>query len=262
MRYFTVFYGGSVTCSQAIEGRVICIKSPMKPENQISLTEEQLRDRHFNIELNAERMFSSEPLWESLKAGETDSFEKVFKAFYRPLLNYGIRFNSDRDEVKDCIQILFIKIWERKEHLGESDSIRNYLLASLRRLIIKRMNATKNTFIGLDDNDIEFHADLSVEAKIIHDQTSIENINALQAAIDKLPHRQKEALFLRFYSDQSFSDIAEVMNISTRAVYKLIYKALDSLNEDLAPYAKSIPFLLALFFSLPFEPVIDLIRES
>lgn len=234
----------------------------MKPENPILLTEKRALDRHFKIDLNAEKAFGSEPLWESLKAGETDSFEKIFKEFYRPLLNYGIRFNSDREEVKDCIQILFIKIWERKEYLGESDSIRNYLLASLRRLIIKRMNAAKNTFIGLDDNDIEFHADLSIEAQMIHDQTSLDSINVLQAAIDKLPHRQKEALFLRFYGDQSFADIAEVMNITTRAVYKLIYKALDSLNEDLAPYAKHIPLFLALFFSLPFEPVIDLLRES
>jgi RNA polymerase sigma factor (sigma-70 family) len=233
----------------------------MKPENQIRRTEERVHDRHFNFDLNTERMLISEPLWESLKAGDTDSFEKIFKAFYGPLLNYGIRFNSDREEVKDCIQILFIKIWERRESLGASDSIRNYLLASLRRLIIKRMNATKNTFISLDDNDIEFYADLSVEAKLIHDQTSLENINALQNAIGKLPNRQKEALFLRFYSDQSFADIAEVMNISTRAVYKLIYKALDSLNEELAPHSRSIPLLLALFFSLSLDPLLDLTRE-
>ena len=232
----------------------------MKPENQILFKEPLIIDSH--QKLDSEKSIVSEPLWKSLKSGETSSFEEIFKIYYRPLFNYGMRLNHDEDEVKDCIQNLFLTIWERKEHLGESDSIRNYLLASLRRLIIKRMNAAKNTFIPIDFENITFHADLSAEAKIIQEQTSLDSIDILQNAISKLPHRQKEALFLRFYSDQSFADIATVMNISTRAVYKLIYKALDSLNEDLAPFAKSIPFLLALFFSFPMAPVIDLIKEG
>ena len=232
----------------------------MKPEIQILFTEPQILDSHQKSD--TEKRIVSEPLWKSLKSGETNSFEEIFKTYYRTLFNYGMRLSHDEDEVKDCIQNLFLTIWERREHLGESDSIRNYLLASLRRMIIKRMNVAKNTFIPIDFDDITFHADLSAEAKLIQEQTSLDSIDIVQNAISKLPHRQKEALFLRFYSDQSFADIATVMNISTRAVYKLIYKALDSLNEDLAPFAKSIPFLLALFFSIPLAPVIALIKEA
>jgi len=237
---------------------IISYQSLMKPEDQSVPSEIFKSEQQRNF--LRKKIIVSEPVWDSLKAGDNASFEQIFKQYYRALLNYGMRLNHDEDEIKDCIQILFLTIWERKESLGDSDSVKNYLLASLRRLVIKRMNAAKNTFVSIDDSDIAFHADLSVEAQMIRDQNCCDNINALQTAISKLPHRQKEALFLRFYSDQSFADIAAVMDISTRAVYKLIYKALEALNEDLAPYSKSISFLLFLFFSLPFDPVLDFLK--
>ena len=188
-------------------------------------------------------------LWNSLKEGSYTAFEKIFKSYYPSLLSYGLRFNKDEEEIKDCIQILFLNIWERKEFLGNSDSIRNYLLASLRRLILKRMKKSI-PFVELDFDDANFHIELSFESQMIHDQTMRENIIFLQNAIQNLPDRQKEALYLKFYNDQSFADIAAVMNITTRAVYKLIYKALDSLNEELAPQTKNVSFVLSMFLSL------------
>ena len=188
-------------------------------------------------------------LWNSLKEGSYTAFEKIFKSYYPSLLSYGLRFNKDEEEIKDCIQILFLNIWERKEFLGSSDSIRNYLLASLRRLILKRIKKSI-PFVELDFDDANFHIELSFESQMIHDQTLRENIIFLQNAIQNLPDRQKEALYLKFYNDQSFADIAAVMNITTRAVYKLIYKALDSLNEELAPQTKNVPFVLSTFLSL------------
>jgi RNA polymerase sigma factor (sigma-70 family) len=189
------------------------------------------------------------PLWNMLRAGSGEAFEQIFRHYYPSLLNYGLRFNKDEEEVKDCIQILFMNIWERKAFLGNSDSIRNYLLASLRRLILKRAKSNPLT-VSLDDDDALFHVELSVEMKIIHDQTLKENVCSLQNAIQNLPARQKEALYLRFYNDQSFGEIALIMNISTRAVYKLIYKALDALNEELAPQGKDVPFVLSIYLSL------------
>lgn len=190
-----------------------------------------------------------DPLWDMLRAGSGEAFEQIFRHYYPSLLNYGLRFNKDDEEVKDCIQILFMNIWERKAFLGNSDSIRNYLLASLRRLILRRAKANPMT-IALDDDDSIFHVELSAEMKMIHDQTLKENVISLQNAIQNLPARQKEALYLRFYNDQSFGEIALIMNISTRAVYKLIYKALDALNEELAPQGRDVPFVLGIYMTL------------
>lgn len=204
---------------------------------------------------------SSDPLWNALKAGSDQAFEAIFKKYYPVLLNYGLKLNADDEEVKDCIQILFLNIWERKQFLGPSDSIRNYLLASLRRLILKRLKSVPS-FVELDTEENNFHIELSVETKIIREQALRENVVLLQKAIENLPSRQKEALYLKFYNDQSFADIATVMNISTRAVYKLVYKALDSLNEELAPQTGNVPFVVSVFLSLLFSAGDGFLHES
>lgn len=42
----------------------------------------------------------------------------------------------------------------------------------------------------------------------------------LQLTISKLTARQKEAIFLRFYEQLSYEEIAEVMGITVKASYK------------------------------------------
>lgn len=175
--------------------------------------------------------------WESLKKGDASVFEMIFKTHYSFLYNYCLRFHEDEDEIKDCIQILFITIWERKEYLGPTTSIRNYLLASLRRLILRRRK-TQSGRVEIDSESFNLQMELSVEAKLILEQSDLDTIELLHRCIENLPPRQREALYLKFYGNQSFADIAVVMNITTRAVYKLIYKALDTLSEEIAPSAK------------------------
>ncbi len=170
--------------------------------------------------------------WESLKAGNASVFEAIFKAHYGFLYIYGLRLLKDEDEIKECIQILFITIWERREYLGTTTSIRNYLLASLRRLILKRIKNQGNR-VEIGSEHFAIQTELSAEAKLILDQSDLDTLALLQSCIEKLPERQKEALYLKFYGNQSFAEIAAIMNITTRAVYKLIYKALDGLNEEI-----------------------------
>ena len=193
----------------------------------------------------------SEPQWEQIRQGDYTAFEKVFKTFYAQLLNYGLRFVRDEEEVKDCIQTLFLNIWERRCFLGPCNSIRNYLLASLRRHMLKRLKVA-DQLVGLDEHNMTFHMEASVETRLIYDQTLAENIALVKSAMKVLPERQKEALYLRFYEDRSFADMAAIMNISTRAVYKLVYKGLDTLNarlntdsESKTPHLSPLQFLIA-----------------
>jgi RNA polymerase sigma factor (sigma-70 family) len=172
--------------------------------------------------------------WELLRAGDAVVFETVFKTHYNFLFNYCRRLHTDEDEIKDCLQILFLTLWERRAFLGSATSLRGYLLVSLRRLVLKRRRSDA-LWQPLDAESFQLPAELSAEAMLIDEQTSDEHTLLLQQAIGKLPDRQKEALYLKFYAGQSFPEIAEIMGISTRAVYKHIYKGLDTLSGTLRP---------------------------
>ncbi len=185
-------------------------------------------------------------LWESFRQGNEGAFEDIFRQYYPVLFNYGMRITRNEAEAKDCVQSLFLQIWERREFLGPTTSARNYLLASFRRSILKRIGEPHLLYA---DDFPDFQVELSIESSLIRSQTELENARLLKMAFERLPARQKEAIFLRFYEEQDFHEIARIMNISTRAVYKLIYKGLDNLQSYLGTNSIDIAYLLVLLLT-------------
>lgn len=184
-------------------------------------------------------------LWDSFRNGDERAFEEIFKTYYPVLKQYGMRLVGDEAEVQDSIQALFLQIWDRRKFLGPTTSIRNYLLAAVRRSLLKKAGRTSS--LDIDDH-LDFHAELSVEHAFIRDHTESENARLIRAAFDRIPSRQKEAIYLRFYEEQDFDQISGIMNISTRAVYKLIYKGLNSLQSHLSRKHIDLTYLLPVPF--------------
>ena len=82
---------------------------------------------------------TNDPLWDAFRSGSKTAFEEIFRRYYPVLFNYSRRLAKSEAEAKDCIQSLFLQIWERREFLGQTTSPRHYLLASLRRVISKKV---------------------------------------------------------------------------------------------------------------------------
>jgi len=79
---------------------------------------------------------SDKQLWKTFKAGGKTDFAQIYEKHAAVLYNYGRHIRTDQALVKDCIQELFIDIWKNRKTLGATDSIKFYLLKSLRRKII------------------------------------------------------------------------------------------------------------------------------
>lgn len=200
------------------------------------------------MDLSRKHIFESqEELWSAFKGGDSHAYETIFTTHYKQLYNYGLKIHRDREEVKDCIQQLFFEMWRSRERLGPNSSIRSYLLASLRRMILRKIK-TWNMHSDLEDLDASFHFESSPEHKNIAFQEERNRVELLTALLAKLPNRQKEALYLKYYGDHSFDEIAEIMGITTRAVYKLVYKALDNLSVELAVKNIKLHHLFSFFF--------------
>ena len=68
----------------------------------------------------------------------------------------------------------------------------------------------------------------------------------LQAALDKLTARQREAIFLRFYEGLSYEEVAAVLKITVKATYKIMARSLTALKETLTLSLAALLFLLRL----------------
>jgi RNA polymerase sigma factor (sigma-70 family) len=75
--------------------------------------------------------------------------------------------------------------------------------------------------------------EFSIEHHLIREQTLRETANTFSDLLNKLPKRQKEIIYLRFYQDLEVSEIVEIMEINAQSVYNLIHKALANLRAPL-----------------------------
>lgn len=57
----------------------------------------------------------------------------------------------------------------------------------------------------------------------------------LSKAFSELTPRQFEAIFLRFYMNQSYEQVAESMGITVKATYKLMARSLTELKNNYLP---------------------------
>ncbi|MCX2453717.1 sigma-70 family RNA polymerase sigma factor [Pedobacter sp. PLR] len=186
--------------------------------------------------------------WQSFKAGNADAFEYLYRSYAAGLYNYGSKFSKDKDLIKECIQDLFVGIWTRRSTLGNPDHLKNYLYKSFRHLLFKKAFQLQNFEVYEEETDnYSFQVSLNVEEAIIDGEHRSKVTEQLNLAMSKLTARQREAVFLRFYEQLSYEEIAEVMDISVKASYKIMARALGFLKENLS---KDDLMLLSLLLHL------------
>lgn len=173
-------------------------------------------------------------LWIQLKHGSELALGKLVKKFFNPLQNYGYKFIKDEDFVKDCVQEIFIEIWQRRERLSVPDSVKAYLLSSVRKKVLRegyRQQILKGDDEKVIENDLS-QSDFSAEWAIIEEESLREITEKVKDSLGKLPRRQQEVLYLQYYQGLSREEIAEIMDINTQSVSNLIQTAFKSFRQN------------------------------
>ena len=171
-------------------------------------------------------------LWKEMKGGNEFAFREIFDNYSNLLFQYGTTISKDRELVKDCIQELFITIWANRSSIGIARSIRYYLLFSLRRLLLKKIRAGRNFSSITAFTNLDLTVEVDVDT-IVRKETHIHNTLLISSAVDALPERQKEIIFLKFYQELKYEEIEKIMNLNNQVVRNTLYKALNSLRRQL-----------------------------
>lgn len=182
--------------------------------------------------------------WERFKSGDEKAFSYIFDTYHLPLYEYGQRFTSDEFLVRDSIQDLFFELARKKDKLSSTDNILFYLLKSLRLRIfanLRKNNRKVETVLDderLDDFRLSYTTEVDPEEKELR-------LDQLAQAINELPPRLKETIYLKFYKNLSNKEVAEVMQVSYQTVGNSVQKAISKLKELLDTTSESI----LLFFN-------------
>lgn len=125
------------------------------------------------------------PLWLRFKQGDSDAFEQLYQENLDGLLRYGHHFTPQTELIEDVIQELFVDLWQRKANLGDTDSPRKYLCASLRHRLYRTLKKNAKT---ASEDEIPFDMSWDWEDA----PSSEERYAQVESALEQLSHREKK----------------------------------------------------------------------
>lgn len=153
--------------------------------------------------------------------------ESAFHQYFEGLHRYAYTIVKRNDVAKDIIQQVFLKLWEKKDHLEIGQSLKAYLY-----------RAVHNQSINHITRNIQ-HASLPIEAFSIEASGSGMGVEVkelqskIEAGLNKLP-AQCKAVFLKKREDgKTYAAIAAELGISPKTVEAHMSKALKILREEI-----------------------------
>ncbi|MGC3946142.1 MAG: sigma-70 family RNA polymerase sigma factor [Chryseolinea sp.] len=175
-------------------------------------------------------------LWGAFKNGDWDAYTSLYHAYFRLLNNYGYKFTRDVNLIEDVIHDLFVNLWANRENLGNPLSVKNYLYKSVRNMLFRKIR-NQQRFSDLSETDEYVPFEVSFDQQLILNEDQKRIQDTLTSVLSQLPPRQREIIYLRFYDGLSYEEIADIMGINVSSTYKLLYKALESLQQSLGVIA-------------------------
>ena len=167
-------------------------------------------------------------IWLQIEDGNELAYEKMYAYYYKRFYMYGRKITEHLDTIEDGIQEIMIYIWNNRSTLSGIKHPAAYFYTSFRNLLINKLKSQGEI---VSDEFITEAATNSAEDLIITKEEGLELNSKLKKATGFLTARQSEAIFLRFYEELSYEEVAEVMGITVKATYKIMARALGELRE-------------------------------
>lgn len=194
-----------------------------------------------------EHFISDEAIWTQVQRGNQLAFETLYHRFFRILYNYGRKISPNQAVVEDSIHDVFFDLWNYRENLSSTTSVRFYLYRALRRRIVRNEQKDHKTSVfEFQLDEIFIQKALPHEDDIVQKEQKDEWVSRLTRQLNNLSPRQYEALVLRFYDDFSYEEIAEIMSVNEQSARNLVQRGLEQLRHFSRILSAVAPFFVLL----------------
>lgn len=157
---------------------------------------------------------------------EETTFRLVYDSYFKVLRNFLIFRFKNVEFAEDIAQNAFVKLWENCNIL-KKEQAKSFLFTTAIRL---SLNMIKHQKI-VADHEINFVSKSShmESPEFLFEENEFKT--KLEKAINNLPEKQREVFLLSRFENQSYSEIAKLLDLSIKAVEKRMQQALLSLRK-------------------------------
>lgn len=181
-----------------------------------------------------------------LEKGDEFSFSIIYNKYVEELYAYGISLGFQKENCKDAIQDVFIKIFLDRNNISKIENKSGYIFRSYKNRLIdlEKKNNNKDNIDSVED---KFTIEVTILDNLI--DTEIANIvkEKIKKLLESITSNQREVVYLKYVVGLQHSEIAEILGIHEESARKLLYRAMEKLRNKIS---NDELYLIAIYFML------------
>jgi len=178
-----------------------------------------------------------------VKAGDQSAFDYLVQKYRRPLVSFMYRMARNTAVAEDLAQEVFLRVYRSRQTYEASAKFTTWLYRIATNLAVNHARDTRHerpeVTVSLDEPDEETGTTLDLPDATVTAEESLvrrERRFAIRAKVEALPERQKLAVIMHKYQQMDYKQIADVLKLSESATKSLLFRAYETLREQLKQF--------------------------
>jgi len=135
---------------------------------------------------------------------------------------------GDQHLAMDALSETMLAIWRSAERFAGNSKAMTWILGIARNKAIDQIRRRGAPAEEVDDDAVVDDAPNADDV-----MAAVQDADHVQLCMDGLPPTQREAIFLAFYEDMEYSEIAEMMGCAVNTVKTRVFRAKEALKKCL-----------------------------
>ena len=179
-----------------------------------------------------------EEIVSKIRDGDKELYGVLIERYADKLTRYGKRFLSDKDDIEDTVQNVFVKAYININSFDTSRSFSSWIYRIAHNEYVNILKKKKMSYFSLFEFDT-FFPQLVMGKSAYEEAITREQKIEIEKALNCLAPKYKEPLLLFLYEDKSYEEISEILQIPKATVGVRIMRARKQLEKELEQYEKS-----------------------
>jgi RNA polymerase sigma-70 factor (ECF subfamily) len=178
-----------------------------------------------------------------VKTGDDSAFEYLVQKYRRPMVSFMFRMAHNPTVAEDLAQEVFLRVYRSREKYKASAKFTTWLYRIATNLAVNYARDTRHerpeNTVSIDEQDDDTGLTLDVPDTSLSAEEAIirrERMAAIRQRVQALPDRQKMAVLMHKYQQMDYRQIAEVLKLSESATKSLLFRAYETLREQLKQF--------------------------
>jgi RNA polymerase sigma-70 factor, ECF subfamily len=178
-----------------------------------------------------------------VKAGDDSAFDYLVQKYRRAMMSFMYRMTHNAAVAEDLAQEVFLRVYRSRTSYEPSAKFTTWLYRIATNLAVNHARDTRHerpeNQVSLDEPDEETGTTMDVPDSTLSAEENLvrrERLQAIRAKVQQLPERQRMAVIMHKYQQMDYRQIGEVLKLSESATKSLLFRAYESLREQLKEF--------------------------